>query len=72
MDAPKVGRSYVAIRREEGGSDFKTFFPADAGVPPIISWCESEGYKVLGHTVKETPDDTKHIAIVTVTVQPKS
>jgi hypothetical protein len=72
MDAPKVTRSYKAIRRENGKPDFLTFFPADAGAPQIVGWCESEGYKVLGYTVEETPDDMNHIATVIVTVQPKA
>jgi hypothetical protein len=68
----KVGRSYLAIRREEGKPDYPTSFPVTARTEDVVGWCESEGYKVLEHTVEETPADTKHIAAIIVTVQPKA
>jgi hypothetical protein len=66
-----VGRSYIAIRRQEGCPDVVTHFPYTASEVEAIRWCESEGYKVIKHEVKPTPEDEKHIATVTVVVEPK-
>jgi hypothetical protein len=69
----KVGRSYKAIRREEGKPDVVTVFPCTANpVVDAVCWCESEGYKVSGLEIFDTPNDEKEISTTIVKVQRKA
>lgn len=65
----RFDRSYKVIRREPGKPEFITFFPGDSSVVDVVRWSESEGYKVMSHEIKETPEDEKHIATITVVVE---
>lgn len=67
-----MGRSYKAIRREEGKPDVVTVFPHTANPVDAVRWCESEGYKVVGHELIDTANDQKHISTTKVKVQPNA
>jgi hypothetical protein len=70
--AVKVGRGYVAIRREEGKSDVVKHFPHTATEFDAIDWCEADGYEVIHREIIETPDDPKYSNFTIVKVQPNS
>jgi hypothetical protein len=67
-----LGRSYVAIRREEGKSDTVKHFPDTASELDVIDWCEADGYEVIRREIIETPNDQKYISFTIVEVQSKS
>jgi hypothetical protein len=71
MEADKVSRSYLAIRREAGKPDYSTNFPVTASSVDMVGWCESEGYTVIDTERIDTPDDPTVIAKIIVTVKPK-
>jgi hypothetical protein len=71
MDAGKVGRSYLAIRKEKGQKDYSTTFPVTASTEDVVGWCESEGYTVINTEQIDSPNDPKVIATIIVTVKPK-
>jgi hypothetical protein len=71
-EQPKINRSYKAVRRENSKPDFVTFFPCTSDPVDAVSWCESEGYRVIGHEIIDTPNDEKHISTIIVNVQPKA
>jgi hypothetical protein len=66
-------RSYIVVRIEKGKQDVRTHFPEDKASPvDAIRWCESDGYKVIGHEIIETPDDVNFCATVKVTVESRT
>lgn len=62
-------KSYVGTRREKGKRDVVTYFPRTTSPIDIIKWCESDGYRVIGHEITETPENEKHHATVVVNVE---
>jgi hypothetical protein len=68
----KVGRSYVAIRREEGKPDAARHFPDTASELDAVDWCEADGYEVIRRETIETPNDQKYISFTIVEVQSKN
>jgi hypothetical protein len=68
---PQNGRSYLAIRREEGKPDAVKHFPDTATDVDAIDWCEADGYEVIGQEITETPNDPKYISFTVVKVRSK-
>lgn len=66
-----INRSYKAIRREEGKQDVVTHFPSTASPADAVRWCETDGYKVIGHEIINTPEDENCISTTIVTVESK-
>lgn len=62
-------RSIKVIRKESGIAKEVTHFPESCSLTHAISWCEADGYKVIGHEIIEMPDDPKCSHTIVVAVQ---